>query len=241
MSVIQRVAVEAGLNAERQLLDQLCADASRDSALLLWQPQDQALVMPRRLSRLPGFEAAQAQLELRGWPLALRDTGGEPVPQSPAVLNVALAYVFPEQADERQRIESAYLHLCGPMTRWLSALGLEPGIGDVPGSFCDGRFNVTLQQRKLAGTAQRWRRRPADGRLVVLAHAAVLMENQRHLMVELVNDFYRLCQIEQTCRADSHIALDECLPAAEGWTATAAIPDVYRQELASLGIELPSA
>lgn len=208
MSPFWRLSVEAGLEAERQLLARVHA-GEEEWALLFWRPSDCALVMPRRLSRLPGFMAADIGCAALGWPIALRDTGGEPVPQSSAVLNVALAYAVPPEEDEQARIETAYLRLCEPICQWLRGLGLVPGLGEVPGAFCDGRFNVTLGRRKLVGTAQRWRRRAADGRLVVLVHGAILLEDQREPMVEVVNRFYQACGLDQRCRAASHVALEE--------------------------------
>ncbi len=235
MKPIQRQPVEAGLDAERQLLEQVHAGAL-DCALLFWRPLDAALVMPRRLSRLAGFEAVQASCAELGWPIALRDTGGEPVPQSAAVLNVALAYAVPPQDHEQTRIETAYLRLCEPLCEWLRGLGLEPGIGEVDGAFCDGRYNVTLDQRKLVGTAQRWRRRQTDGRYVTLAHAAILLENQRQSMVEVVNTFYQGCNLETRCRASSHVALDELL--MDVWPATVGLQECYRRQLAEAGLAL---
>ena len=237
MTSIQRLPVEAGLDAERQLLDRVHAGAL-DCGLLFWRPQDAALVMPRRLGRLDGFAAAQAACAAQGWPVALRDTGGEPVPQSSAVLNVALAYAVPASDDEQKRIETAYLRLCEPLRAWLRGLGLDPGLGEVDGAFCDGRYNVTLEQRKLVGTAQRWRRRPSDGRHVCLAHAAVLLENQRQSMVEVVNSFYSHCQLPDRCRVDSHVALDELVE--DVWSATDNLLDCYRQQLQTAGFTLSS-
>ncbi len=77
-----------------------------------------------------------------------------------------------------------------------------------PVSFCDGRYNVTLDGRKLAGTAQRWRRNGA-GRPVVLAHAALLVGAEREEMVEVVNTFTRRCASAPDCQADSHLGLSE--------------------------------
>lgn len=235
MTTIQRLPVEAGLDAERQLLDSVHAGAL-DCGLLFWRPLDAALVMPRRLSRLAGFAAAQAACAAQGWPVALRDTGGEPVPQSPAVLNLALAYAVPANDDEQKRIETAYLRLCEPLRAWLRGLGLAPGLGEVDGAFCDGRYNVTLDRRKLVGTAQRWRRRPSDGRHVCLAHAALLLEDQRQSMVELVNSFYERCELPNRCRVASHVALDEFV--ADVWPATDGLLDCYRQRLQAAGLAL---
>lgn len=235
MQAIREFPVEAGLDAERALLDQVHAGAA-DCALLLWRPEAQALVMPRKFSRLPGFVDAAALCAERGWPVALRDTGGEPVPQSPAVLNVALVYAVPPQESDLTRLETAYLRLCQPFCAWLAAQGLEPGLGAVDGAFCDGRYNITLHQRKLVGTAQRWRRRPSDGRYVTLAHGAVMMDNQRETMVALVNAFYAACGLADRCRTDSHVALAECLE--EPWAMVDALPALYRQTLAEAGLSL---
>lgn len=161
--MVEVFSVQDGLDAERALLDEVCGGA-REHGLLLWQPCDRALVMPRRMERLEGFAPASAAVAERGWPVLLRDTGGEPVPQSPGVLNIALSYALGPGDNEQTRIETAYLRLCQPICDWLRERGLDAGVGAVAGSFCDGRYNVTLDGRKLAGTAQRWRRARGDGR-----------------------------------------------------------------------------
>ncbi|MCK1785352.1 lipoate--protein ligase family protein, partial [Pseudomonas sp. TNT11] len=72
--MIQAVSmtVEAGLAAEQALLAEVCA-GERAFGLLFWQPSDQALVMPRRLSRLPAFELASQVSAQAGWPVLLRE------------------------------------------------------------------------------------------------------------------------------------------------------------------------
>lgn len=235
MNRVQRLSVEDGLDAERALLDEAFG-GGRDSGILFWQPLQQALVMPRRLSRLEGFAAAEQACAGLGWPIALRDTGGEPVPQSPAVLNVALVYAVPLADNEQTRIETAYQRLCQPLCDWLAALGLDPGLGEVDGAFCDGRYNVNLGGRKLVGTAQRWRRRPSDGRYVVLAHGAILMGNQREPMVEVVNAFYQHCGLAMRCRASAHVALDE--RHEQPWEQVEALAGQFRRHLQSEGVAL---
>ncbi|KAF1053999.1 MAG: Octanoyl-[GcvH]:protein N-octanoyltransferase [Stenotrophomonas maltophilia] len=232
---ILRLSAEEGLDAERDALQRVF-DGQTDAQLLFWRPLEQALVMPRRLSRLDGFAEAQAECAALGWPIALRDTGGEPVPQSAGVLNVALVYALPPDDDEMTRIETAYLRLCQPLCDWLTGFGFAAGLGEVPGAFCDGRYNVTLDGRKLVGTAQRWRRRQRDGRYVVLAHGAILMEEQRASMVEAVNVFYRGCGLPAQIRVDSHIALAERL--AEPWQATPDLARRFQAPLAALGLPL---
>lgn len=71
------ICVEQGLQAEQDLLASVCSGAS-GHGLLLWRPSDRALVMPRRMSRLPGFTEASETLADNGWPVLLRETGASP-------------------------------------------------------------------------------------------------------------------------------------------------------------------
>lgn len=208
------ISVEAGLKAEQDLLASVCA-GDADYGLLLWRPSDHALVMPRRLSRLEGFSAASEALAGMGWPVLLRESGGEPVPQSPATVNVALVYVQPKSDLDRDRIEKAYMRLCQPMLDVLHELGGDGSLGEIEGAFCDGRFNVNLNQRKMVGTAQRWRQSQGGQRPVVLAHGAMLLDDQRVEMINAVNRFNEMCDLALRCRADSHIALHEVFAAPD--------------------------
>ncbi|KFE53400.1 lipoyl protein ligase domain-containing protein [Pseudomonas syringae] len=205
------ICVEAGLQAELDLLASVCA-AQADFGLLLWRPRDRALVMPRRMSRLPGFVEASETLADSGWPILLRETGGEPVPQSSATVNIALVYAQPKSEPDRDRIEIAYRRLCQPILDVLSDLGGAASLGEVEGAFCDGRYNVNLDGRKMVGTAQRWRQSQGGFRPVVLAHGALLVEDERREMVAAVNRFNEICEIEQRVKADSHVALSEAFP-----------------------------
>lgn len=116
------MTVEAGLAAEQALLAAVCA-GEQEFGLLFWQPSDQALVMPRRLSRLPAFETASQVSSDAGWPVLLRETGGEPVPQSSATVNIALVYAPPRSEGDQGRIETGYQRLCQPICDFLIELG----------------------------------------------------------------------------------------------------------------------
>lgn len=208
MDELQRLTTEQGLQAELMLLAQVC-EGLCESGVLFWQPTDQALVMPRRMERLPGFSQGAAAAQALGWPVLLRETGGEPVPQSAATLNVALVYAAPRAEGDLNRLERAYLRLCEPLCGVLEHLGGTASLGEVPGAFCDGRYNVNLDGRKWVGTAQRWRQSRYHGGPVVLVHGAVLMHDQRADMVAAVNAFNQGCDLPQRCSADSHIAFEE--------------------------------
>ncbi|WP_350598957.1 lipoate--protein ligase family protein [Pseudomonas sp. 65/3-MNA-CIBAN-0223] len=220
-------SVEAGLLAEQELLAQVCTGES-EFGLLFWQPNDQALVMPRRLNRLPQFESACEVSAAAGWPVLLRETGGEPVPQSAATINIALVYAPPRSEGDQNRIETAYRRLCDPICQLLDELGGASSIGEVEGAFCDGRFNVNLDGRKMVGTAQRWRQSKDGTRPVGLVHGALLLDNQRESMVAAVNRFNQACGLEQRVRAESHIALHEKFAAPQ---ALMRLDQLYRQML----------
>jgi lipoate-protein ligase A len=231
MSVqILDICTEAGLKAEQDLLASVCA-GDAEYGLLFWRPNDQALVMPRRLSRLDGFTEASETLSEMGWPVLLRESGGEPVPQSAATVNIALVYVQPSSDLDKDRIEKAYLRLCQPILDALTAFGGNASLGEVEGAFCDGRFNVNLDGRKMVGTAQRWRQSQGGKRPVVLAHGAMLMDDQRAEMVNAVNRFNEMCDLEQRCKAGSHIALHEMFPAPDFLVC---LSESYRQLLSGL-------
>ena len=224
------LTVEAGLHAEQDLLATVCA-GDQEFGLLFWQPSDRALVMPRRLSRLPGFEEACLASAENGWPVLLRETGGEPVPQSAATVNIALVYAPPRSEGDHGRIETGYRRLCDPICTLLTELGGNASLGEVEGAFCDGRFNVNLDGRKMVGTAQRWRQSKGGQRPVGLVHGALLLDDERESMVQAVNRFNEVCGLDQRVRAQSHIALHERFAAP---LAIERLDALYRQMLAEV-------
>lgn len=224
------LCVERGLQAELDLLASVCAGEA-EHGLLFWRPTDRALVMPRRMSRLPGFVEASETLSDNGWPILLRETGGEPVPQSSATVNIALVYAQPRGDLDRDRIETAYRRLCQPILDMLNVAGGLASLGEVEGAFCDGRFNVNLDGRKMVGTAQRWRQSQGGLRPVVLAHGALLVDDERQQMAAAVNRFNELCELDARVRAQSHIALREAFPVTDAFER---LHQAYSQMLTGL-------
>jgi lipoate-protein ligase A len=224
------MTIEAGLQAEQDLLASVCA-GDTEFGLLFWQPSDRALVMPRRLNRLPAFDHACEVSAAAGWPVLLRETGGEPVPQSAATINIALVYAPPRSEGDLNRIETGYHRLCDPICQLLDELGGTSSLGEIDGAFCDGRFNVNLDGRKMVGTAQRWRQSQGGQRPVGLVHGAMLMDNERESMVAAVNRFNEACGLEQRVRAESHIALHEKFNAPR---ALARLDELFRLMLAQM-------
>jgi len=135
-----------------------------------------ALVAPLSYRRNAQLEAACDASKARGWPVRLRRSGGGVVPQGPGILNVTLAYPCAGSAGDMA--EPVYAHLCQLIAKALDRLGIAAQARPVPGSFCDGRFNLAVNHqgvyRKIAGTAQYWGR--ASGRQAVLAHALLILD-----------------------------------------------------------------
>ncbi|MFI8397721.1 lipoate--protein ligase [Pseudomonas sp. Choline-02u-1] len=230
MSLPTPLTIESGLQAEQDLLASVCA-GDAEFGLLFWQPTDRALVMPRRLNRLPHFDHACEVSAMAGWPVLLRETGGEPVPQSAATINIALVYAPPRSEGDLNRIETGYRRLCDPICQLLDELGGASSVGEIDGAFCDGRFNVNLDGRKMVGTAQRWRQSQGGQRPVGLVHGAMLMDDEREAMVAAVNRFNEACDLEQRVRAQSHIALHEKFNAPQ---ALARLDELFRLMLAQI-------
>lgn len=158
-----------GIEAEHRLLQ---AAREGQQGALIWVAERPGLVVPRALSRRPGFARAAKTSATRGWPVHLRASGGGEVPQGPGIVNLALA-----GPANGQPTEVIYQNLCEAIGTALASLGIASEVAPLPGSFCDGRWNLLVRGRKIAGTAQRWQ--PcADPRAgwAVLAHAVILGE-----------------------------------------------------------------
>lgn len=159
------------------------AFGAQDAVTCLWSPRRRALVCPKSLRRTPGFDAAKRNSAMRGWPLHLRPTGGGAVPQGPGVLNLALAFT----ADRTFTIEDGYRLI----TRIIQgAIPAGWATGATPNSFCDGTWNLSLNGRKVVGTAQRVRPL-GSGQRRILAHALILVDCDLVAGAAAVDAFHR--------------------------------------------------
>jgi hypothetical protein len=187
------------LDAEEHLLARA---ASGDAVAHIWEAPA-SLVLPRSYQRFASLADARAAFLQRGCPVWLRLSGGGLVPQGPGILNLSLAY--PVRAPMGTLSEAVYLHLCGLIADALHSLGVLTHWQAVEGSFCDGRFNLAWgpggDARKIAGTAQYWRRVPrkaGDTRdddeplYAVLAHAVLLVDADPIEINERANAFEAL-------------------------------------------------
>lgn len=179
------------------------AFAAQGAVTCLWSPRRRALVCPASLRLKPGFETAKRNSATRGWPLHLRPTGGGAVPQGPGVLNLALAFT----ADRTFSIEDGYRLI----TRIIqNAIPAGWATGATPNSFCDGAWNLSLNGRKVVGTAQRIRP-VGNGQRRILAHALILVEGDLAAGAAAVDAFHRDLSLGPI-DAGVHTTLDRAIP-----------------------------
>lgn len=194
-----------------------------------------ALVAPLSYRRHVQLEAACDASKARGWPVRLRRSGGGVVPQGPGILNVTLAYPCAGAAGDMA--EPVYTHLCQLLSRALAGLGVAAQARKVQGSFCDGRFNLAVSHqgthRKIAGTAQYWRR--ASGRQAVLAHALLLVDADPKHLSTLANQFEDALASSRQYAADALTSVTQCWQQAHpGSSCPVELMAAVRQELMQL-------
>ncbi|WP_088283266.1 lipoyl protein ligase domain-containing protein [Ideonella sp. A 288] len=194
---------------ERPLADGIAAEADwmREVALhgralaQLWQGAA-GLVVPRSYERQPGWVAARERWAAAGRPVHVRASGGGLVPQGPGVLNLSLVWRGPvAPAAAPVDTDGVYRDLCDGLAAALSRLGIAASAQPVEGSFCDGRYNLAVDGRKLVGTAQSWRR--IDGVPVALAHAVLLVDADPVQLTDEANAFEAALPSGRCYRADA--------------------------------------
>lgn len=173
-------------DSEMQLLD--LAQAGQRVAVI--HHPGNGIVVPRSYQRRAGFTAARARMEQTGSPVSVRLSGGGVVPQMAGVVNLHLAYTVTANYP-LDHVEDHYMGLCTLIARAIGAYGLLASPQAVTGSFCDGRFNLAVDGRKIAGTAQYWRRnrhaKPTT--FAVLAHAVILVNADPDTLTGMANTF----------------------------------------------------
>lgn len=174
------------IDRDYELLGELANNVS-DPITRIWTNR-QCLVVGRQVSRWQGYDAACGKMTQEGWPVIRRATGGTIVPHYEGVLNVSLLY--PVMGNRKSYVEQ-YLALCTPIIAVLKEMGIKADIGPVTGAYCNGEFNVAIDGKKVAGTAQRWKKiiDPSwPNANVVLVHACINIADYM-VGVNAVNNF----------------------------------------------------
>lgn len=198
---------------------------------------DQCLVAPASLKKLPRYNQACAELEAIGWPVVVRKTGGGVTPQGNGILNVSIAYAL--DPVETPTIHGVYQMFCAPLLQFLESLGCHANTAFVPGSFCDGEYNIVVDNRKVMGTAQRWTHiRALESRQIVFAHALILLDANLDAGIQAINHLYRACEMEMNINVDVHANLKQLVgnenPLIEQQQVINRLQELYRVELTAL-------
>lgn len=156
------------------------------SALALIHRGEDGIVVPRSYSNKPGFAEAARKLAAQGLPVHIRLTGGGVVPQSADIINLQL--VYPVDVSHPLKVsDQHYLMLCGLLQKLFRSFGIDTAHQTVSGSFCDGRFNLAANGRKIAGTAQCWQRRPDEPNSYIVLSSAVILADHAKELTERAN------------------------------------------------------
>ena len=177
----------------------------------------------------------------------VRQTGGTAVPQGDGVLH--LSYLLPRTPNPATT-DAYYRLLCDPLIQWFNGYGIEATTGALPGSYCDGTYNVLVEGQKLVGTAQAWRgglagmKSPHPG--YILAHACLTVDVDLKWATTQINRFYELAEDEYRVNEATSVNLKELAKGRFGplnavqATLTAAndLAEFYHKYLAEAGIRV---
>ncbi len=205
------IAFANALSRERDLLDCVKDEPAGTCVALVWRTP-KAIIVPRGLPSRDYYPRASAAAEALGYTLHERDTGGDLTPQSEGVVNLSIAY----RLDGKQAaIADAYVALTDPVLAFLKATyGITARTASIPGAFCDGTYNVAIGDRKLAGTAQKWKLLGGDGdarRVSVLGHIALMATNDLAPALDALNAFYEASGSERRVILERHVTLADVL------------------------------
>lgn len=214
--LIENILTFAAAQAhERDLLAGVAQGSRDDARFLLWRTAS-AVIVPRGLPGRDYFATAAAAVERLGFRLFERDTGGDLTPQDPGIINLTMAF---RMDGEAASIAAAYRRLAQPVLDYLlERHGIEARLSAIDGAFCDGAFNVAILERKIAGTAQRWKLIGGEGasrRVAVLAHVALMVNNPLDRAIEALNAFYDARGSDRRIIRDRHVTLAEHLGRAD--------------------------
>ncbi|MBL4596417.1 MAG: hypothetical protein JKX99_07545 [Robiginitomaculum sp.] len=178
---------------EREMLDRV--KSGNDAyGCIFWESNHRCLVAPRSMRKV--LEDGCARSDKAGWPVYFRDTGGDVAPQGPGIVNFSVAYS--RSTREGFSISQTYHDLCNPIVSALGKVGLLGWTGSVEDCYCDGSYNVVVNDLKFAGTAQRIGKTKWDKkRMAILAHALMMIDHTTGEGVCAINRLYEDAGLEK--------------------------------------------
>lgn len=188
---VERGEGQDAISRDLEILEDFLEAGNHEPALRLWV-NHQCLVTTTAMARRQGFADACRQAEAWGWPVYVRASGGSTVIHRPGILNISL---FQSGEGSPPDLDTAYHSLTAVLISALGALGIHADTGPVPGCYCDGRYNVRVNGRRIAGTA--CRRKNRGERYAQVLHAAMLVSGDLQKDIDIVSRFERLFGVDQ--------------------------------------------
>ena len=174
--------------------------------ILFWESH-KALAISGRDARLPEAEEAITAVSNSGWPVLTRKSGGSAFPVTSGVLNISILRNYP--AGVVHDVDVKYISLTNWLMKALKPLSLSVSVGSTKNAVCDGRYNLMIDGKKFVGTSQQWHRRP-DGSSRHLMHCAILVSADTKALVDVVNQFYSIADLNQRSMVLPHVHSNLC-------------------------------
>ncbi len=160
------------------------------SQILHWYPiQQPTVLLGAKDTRLTNFFEAYHFLLEQGYQVVIRPHGGTAIVCDEGVINVSWVRDLSQQTIS---IEQAYLDFIALVKHFLFSYNIALESYEMPHSYCPGKFDLIVQQRKIGGTAQK---RFKHG---VTTSAYVSVHGNQTRRSELLKEFYHIGQADDT-------------------------------------------
>lgn len=163
--------------------DALLRTLKEDSmVLIMLQHHEKNINMGLDDTRAPFFDDGVAHYKKHGYSVGTRNSGGRSVANDLGVLNFSLILNNKKSAHEN------YLFFYHFMKDALAPLNLTFDVGQVDGAYCPGKFDISINGKKVAGTAQR----RIGTNVTVGAYLSVNGDQKERS--QIISDFYKITQ-----------------------------------------------
>ncbi len=140
------------LQASKRLLHVVASRPELGSVMRVYQPGP-TLAFSRKEETMPGFAEAVSEALAFGFEPVIRPAGGRMVALDQQWLVVDIVSPEPDHAKPHRDVYTAYGDL---FIEALASLGVQAGMGPVPGEYCPGDYSINARGAvKIVGTAQR--------------------------------------------------------------------------------------
>lgn len=134
------------------ILHQLDDETFPSDAVLHFWPCEPTIFLGMQDTRLPHFHEALSVFRDQNYYPLVRSSGGLAVVGDPEVMNVTL--LFNSKA-KRPSLDQGYQFITDLVNRMLAPYHQHVTTGEVPTSYCPGRYDLSIGGKKIAGLAQR--------------------------------------------------------------------------------------